>query len=72
MTQATSGGPRACDGETGLGLGATTVNQTAFQVLSNRILGAAYKPDDIWRFAPVLAPIDGSILRRAHDLRDWH
>ena len=37
-------GTRACDGDTGIGLGATTVNQTAFQVLSNRPLAAAYKP----------------------------
>jgi hypothetical protein len=37
-------GTRACDGDTGLGLGTTTVSQTAFQVLSNRPLAAAYKP----------------------------
>lgn len=37
-------GTRGCDGDTGDTLSTPTVSQTAFQVLSNRVLGAAYKP----------------------------
>ncbi|MBV8367354.1 MAG: hypothetical protein JO036_00265, partial [Candidatus Eremiobacteraeota bacterium] len=43
-TSSTQTGTRGCDGDTGVTLGASTVVQTAFQVLSNRPLAAAYKP----------------------------